>query len=216
MSQFGDFCISGLGGGVALPVITFEGTSAINTGGSSRTFTAVDIGDEASDRVVVVCTHTAMSAGSCSVSSVTIGGVSATVVSGTNPTSGFNTSIWWAEVPTGATADIAVVWSASSNCGYIETYRITGLTSSTPLDGDSVVTTPDLTLTTQDGGVAIFAATRATAAAFTWTDAIEDNDVVMDTAYQETCAHISGTANGTDTASVNNTGAYRFSGASWR
>lgn len=110
---FGPPDTGGGGGGPGpLTYADYVVNDPVNAG--STTFTGVDIGPAASDRWVIVALQVT-NAGAATVSSVTIGGVSATLLYEA-PTLVFAGSIWsfWkANVPTGTTASVAITTSAS-------------------------------------------------------------------------------------------------------
>ncbi len=133
------------------------------------TFTGKAIGPAASDRYVFV--GTMQHAATRTVSSMTVGGVSASLV--VRQQGGSITSeLWMANVPTGTTATIVVTWSGSVDlfCG-IGVWSATGLISTTPVatGGDVVNTDPTLTLSSTPGGFGISVADHPQTAGLTLT-----------------------------------------------
>ena len=96
-----------------------------STGLTTYTYTSQAIGTAASNRIVIVGV-TNYSASSSRPSSVTIGGISATGI-GTGISDGnCHASIWYAAVPTGTTATIAVNYGAANGYNNIFVWSIYG------------------------------------------------------------------------------------------
>ena len=126
----------GGGGGVFSCTFTESDVDTSNT--DVYTFSGKDFGDAATDRYIVVTTGAPASAQT--LSSVTIGGVAATIVVQDDDDASAGIAI--AAVPTGTTGDIVVTWSGSMfSCG-IGVYRLTGLQSAT-----ASATASDVTIT---------------------------------------------------------------------
>src|SRR3990167_2651308 len=147
------------------------------------TFSSQSLGTAAADRYIVVAIAARGLGTTRTISSVTVGGVSATInVQTPNITSNTSlTGIVIAAVPTGTTGDIVITFDAQMlRCG-IGLYRVTNLVSATPTDTDgSTAADPSVTLTTVDGGIAIGVGfTQDTAPQAAWTGATEnyDNDL---------------------------------------
>ena len=114
------------------PVLTYIGENLSTSNVDSYSFTSEPIGTAAADRLVVVVALTNVCA---SFSSITIGGVSATIHeqladSGTSPCQAIASLL----VTTGTTATIVVNLSDSGGHMAIGVYNITGLNSTTPED----------------------------------------------------------------------------------
>ena len=165
------------------PVLTFR-TSAVDPVARtdySGSFDGVAIGAAAADRVVIV----GMGGGDQPVSAVTIGGVSATqVIAVRSATTGCSASFYRATVPTGTTADIDIVFSAScGNCG-IGVWTATGIDTATEQTA-SDIDTQSLTTNTIDvaaGGVILgYSIDEETVAVTTtWAGITEQFDEVTD------------------------------------
>lgn len=113
--------------------LTFRAHPVDASSQTTYTFSSVAIGAADASRVVVVAVTGARGAGTPSISSVTIGGVSATL--GRYETNGFSASvgIYAAVVPTGTTADVVVTWDSGMNrCG-LGVWTCNGLNSLTPV-----------------------------------------------------------------------------------
>jgi hypothetical protein len=98
------------------------------TSGSTQTFNSCNFGSAAADRRIYVVIM-GRSASFTQVSSVTIGGVSATLVGGNTSNSLGPTKYAAASVPTGATGTVSVTFGASATSCTIAIYRITGQTT---------------------------------------------------------------------------------------
>lgn len=95
------------------PAASFRNTYNDATTQTSYSFATSDIGEAHSQRVVAVIAY-ASAAPSVGVSSMTIGGVSATVAT-TSGLAARSAEIWYAAVPTGATATIVVDWGLGTD-----------------------------------------------------------------------------------------------------
>jgi hypothetical protein len=126
---------------------------------TAYTFPGCDFGPEHPNRVVAIAASMVSGSGR-TISSVTIGGIAATLAvtsaSGTNAN-----EIWYAVVPTGATGDVIVTWSGSCTACGIQVWSCYPA-SPTPVDaignfsaGDTTRVLTDLAKTA--GGFAVFA-----------------------------------------------------------
>jgi len=173
------------------------GTDSHTTGSATSTFTAsstayqagaptnwagnfdgISIGTASADRVVVVAISG--NNGSTGVpSAVTIAGNSATLAGSTYVGGESDSSIWYATVATGTTADIDITYSAGKQSVSIGVYAITGCNPD-PLDtsGSTTADTPSTTITAHPGSTLIACASHAVASGTTttWTGPTEDYD----------------------------------------
>lgn len=136
-------------------VLTYQ-THAENTSSlSSYSFTSQPIGSAQADRYVIVGIGWANL--SPTISSVTIGGVSATNIA-TNANANGNSALYIALVPTGTTANVDIAFSGATgiHCG-IAVWSATGLLSTTAVSSgnNSSSATPSVTLTTVNGGFVV-------------------------------------------------------------
>lgn len=111
------------------PQIEFLGYVLQNNGGasfSSKIFSGVPFGDPASDReIFLAITHG--SPGSQTVTSVTIGGVTASLGTGAGGASvGKSIRSAWASVPSGTTGNVAITFSGNVPTVMIGVYRVVG------------------------------------------------------------------------------------------
>jgi len=161
----------------------FIGFNFDSTDATSYTFSSEAIGSPKENRVIALCIGS-RSAGSTTVSSVTIGGVSATKqVEYRNLTSGTTlANIWTAEVPTGSTADIVVNFSGSVyRCG-VGIYRIVGISSQVPYSSNgATANNVSINMNTPNVEAAVIAMCTTNAdGSTTWTGLTEDCDFIMD------------------------------------
>jgi hypothetical protein len=184
--------IQGAGGFLSgLPTITYNNDYLQAKGSTTVTFTSVDFGYDASDRVVAIYVSSG-TLNSGTVSGVTIGGITATLAEQSTTDFRFN-AIYYAEVPTGASGNVVVTFSTgfgNSTDAYLSCVSMYGLSSTTPIKGISQSTstgvTPSrsVTLTPEDGAV-LFAGYSAGAVAdgstSLWTNATEQTDLLNGT-----------------------------------
>lgn len=165
------------------PVVLTYVTHLEQAGGTStQTFTSAAIGTAASDRLVIVGIVIGKDSGTWSanpVSSVTIGGISATQVGSQILCEGTATAalaIFAASVPTGTTANI-VVTMAANGATDIVIWNATGLSSTTASDTKSDNATPfTQSLTVPTGGFGIGLAGGESVTSWTWTNLTERSD----------------------------------------
>ncbi len=119
----------------------------IETGKPAAASWNTGIGTAATDRLVVVCISIRRDA-TVSISSATIGGITATLHINTAATTG-NCFIISAVVPTGTTATVAVTFSTSTTIVTYATYTLTGYNSATPVFTDRQTTAGTARTTTQ-------------------------------------------------------------------
>ena len=123
--------LQGAGKTVYTPVVTYQGS--ITGTGTTITYTAAPIGTAAANRVVIVTTGARDVTGSTSgyVTSVSIGGITATKQVESPATPVGLVSIWSAVVPTGTTANVVVGYSGSSTGVAFSVHTIHGGASAT-------------------------------------------------------------------------------------
>lgn len=163
------------------------------------------------NRIIVVAIGARFVAGN-SITSVTIGGVAATLVSGTTSASGTilgGTAIYQAAVPTGTSGAISATFSSAAVRSAISVYRLITNTP-TAADGNNAATTSTAALSASvnvpSGGGGLAAVFYQTGTVtFTWTNAVEDVDFATAVGTSSfTSAKLSGTGavTATSTASV--------------
>ena len=146
---------------------------------SSESFGAADAG-----RYIVATVSARKSGGATTLASVTIGGVSATIVEQINNTASHcnNAAIAIAKVPTGTSGDIVVTWNDPMVRCTLGVYRLVGIDSPTPADSStSTANDPTYALDVPAGGAAIGVALTADANSCTWSGLTEDFDGTLET-----------------------------------
>ncbi len=165
------------------PVVLTYVTHLEQAGGTStQTFTSAAIGTESGDRLVIVGIVIGKDSGTWSanpVSSMTIGGISATQVGSQLLCEGTTTAalaIFAASVPTGTTANI-VATLAANGAADIVIWNATGLSSTTASDTKSDNATPfTQSLTVPVGGFGIGLAGGESVTSWTWSNMTERSD----------------------------------------
>jgi len=153
---------------------------------TTYTFAGANIGAaDAARYVIVLVTHASSAGAARTVSSATIGGISASIHANAGAASaqGLGTAILIALVPTGTTATISITLSGGGGSCDIGVYRVVGLASATPFDtatasdaaGGGVLTTNTLDVPHRGLvlGVANF---EADSGSVTWVGASENYD----------------------------------------
>lgn len=185
-----------------------------NSGATTYTYTGKAIGTAAGSRRVIVAIAGDTNVGSRTISSVTIGGVSATqaVTAENAGTVLHRLAIYIAIVPTGTTADVVVTYSAAQLRSAVAVYAAYGLKSSTATStgtdtDDSDPMTASLTISA--GGIAVAIAMNYYSTSqtnYAWTNITEDNDNVYSSLVGVSSGHASGAFSGTVTANQNGSG----------
>lgn len=160
--------------------VAFTDSAIDTTTQTTYTFTSRAIGAAATGRVIVVA-GMSINTANTTLSSATIGGVSATVIGNANAnTSNWaNTSLCYAVVPTGTTATIALTYSGSNYRMQIAVYALNNLVSATPVASQTVVlnnTAMSLSPTTGVIGVGASSTLFSTNPTYTWTNLTKDLD----------------------------------------
>lgn len=157
--------------------------AAIETDASTYTFSGVSFGAEDASRYIHVA-YTGLKAASVSISSATIGGVSATVVDVVPAGSWSYVAHLYALVPTGSSGDIVINFGGTQDAGICSVYRIVSPSNlpSAGVDsyyysatGTSISGSPTLT----EGSFIIASGKADNSNAITWTNITEDKDVAF-------------------------------------
>lgn len=210
-----------LSGGGTAASISYRANYSSTTDASSYTFTSADIGTATDRSIVVVAVH-ATRGSSFSVSSVTIGGVSATQVISSGST--LVTSIWYASGVTGTTGNIVVTMSGATTRCLVGVYALYNLRSNTPIDSDQTFaisgTGLTRTINTKVDGVIIGAGSSSSSGrTYTWTGATENYDTVVEAAASFSAASTTTSSNSVTTVSYTIAGGaagITYALASWR
>lgn len=173
--------------------LSFLQSANSTTDTNAYTFAAQNLGTEASDRYIVVTVNGRKAGATTSISSVTVGGVAATIaVQRVNTVT--NTSVAGiaiAAVPTGATGDIVVTFADTLARCAIGAYRIDNLFSATAYDTDSSVSAdPSVGLNVSNPGFAIGTGAASGTGSVTWTGLTEDYDFISESSTNFTGASL--------------------------
>jgi len=176
--------------------------------GSGATATGVNFGSEDSGRRIVCAVHWAEGGTHRTLSSATIGGVSATIHvqrGHTGGVTGLGAAIISAIVPTGTSGTVDLNFSGSVTDSYIGTYRLTGFILGATGSDEHQTTTALLSvnIATSSGGIIIAAYTGSTNTVGTgvsWTGATELYDAANTT--RVSSAFVSGLSSGTQTVTA--------------
>lgn len=169
--------------GSALPTVAFKGTAYGTVNASSYTFSSKDFGTAAaSRRIVVANSQSHLTANINNPNACTIGGVTATLVFASPPSTGSGSyQLWIAAVPTGTTGNIVISRAADMGFMGIAWWAVYDLSSSTAVDADkgsSFANPSSQTLTVSDGGIVIAFWRGGSSVGHTWTGPTEDFDQV--------------------------------------
>jgi hypothetical protein len=194
----------GVGGGPAA-TIALTGSSSGSSTTSTLTYTDAPIGVAATNRVVWVAVGIRGSGGNArTINSITIGGVTATLVATTS--SAQASAIGYLVVAAGTTATVIVTCSGDASRHVIHVGTVYP-ESATPIDTDSVVTTGtstarDLTLTPESAG--LWVSSWDSVGDITWTTATELADITPDGSCRVAVAKYEANAGGTITGTAAN------------
>lgn len=161
---------------------------------SSHTFTSRSFGAAAGDRYIVVGV-VSRSANAASISSVTIGGVSATEVNQIrNSADGFSTlaGMFIAAVPTGISGTVAVSYSTTMIRSAIVVWRLVGSTGVVAAHGTGTGAVLETSMNVPAGGVACAIVYNHVAATATWAGVTEDTPMTL---IESTASYTSGSEN---------------------
>ncbi len=155
---------------------------------ASYTFSSQNLGVANAERYIIATIHSRKAGAAMTIDSVTIGGVSASiVVQKTNTVVNSNVvAIAIAKVPTGTTGDVVVNLSTTVLRCAINLYRAVGIIPTAFDSDESGATNPAVTLDVPRGGLVIGAGVDTNAA--TWTGLTEDIDATVETFLTHTAA----------------------------
>jgi hypothetical protein len=196
---------------------------------TAYTFSSMALGAAASDRkIVVVVGAVGTVGGALTVSSMTVGGVTAdpVIALGNTGDTNYHCAMLQADVPTGTTGDVVVTWSKTVQGCAAVVHRVVGAGTgdSSPSDTDSNSHATDdavaiNALTQPADGVAIMGAFASDSTSCAWTNATEGNDQVGQSTHTTSDASISGASESTPTitATMSGAGPVRVTvvGAAW-
>ncbi|MDP6584476.1 MAG: hypothetical protein QF535_07450, partial [Anaerolineales bacterium] len=159
---------------------------------STYTFSGQSFGAAAANRQIVVVVQGAHNAGR-TVSSMTIGGISAAQINRAGSSTNYPVEIWSAAVPTGASGSIVVVWSGSSNRASIGVWAMYGAETNAYAVADANNNPLSNTIDVPANGVIIGTAVdgftgAGRASAWAWTNLDEDFELDSETTHLHTGA----------------------------
>lgn len=171
---------------VVAPTLSYQTSASSTSNTDTYTFSATAIGTAAADRRVYVVAYGGATTGSPQIDTCTIGGVLAQriVRQSSGVSACVSAGIFVAQVPTGTTADIVVVYTAAMARSAISVWSVTGgINSLSATDSDDNSSDPATkTLTTTADGFLIAGACNDANTTITWTNATERADAVVETA----------------------------------
>jgi len=183
------------GGGSPPASVTFTANASSNTTSLGYNFTSQNFGAESADRYILVGVA-GQGASAAAVSSVTIGGVSATQLFSASSSTA-TVAFWIAAVPSGTSGTIFIQWAAQrSRCAAV-VWALTGLQSATAIDTGSAANSGSGalsdTIDVSAGGVAVAMAydTGTGSRTWTWTGLTE----VVDTTFASGRSYTGASAN---------------------
>jgi|ETNvirnome_2_300_1030623.scaffolds.fasta_scaffold20020_2 hypothetical protein len=161
--------------------LTFIAMTDDTTNLTTYTFSGQSFSTAAADRQIVVCTQ-GPSNGGRAVSSMTIGGISATMMQRVGTSSNYPNEIWTATVPTGASGTISIQWSGSSSRCSIGVFAMYGASTTKNEVGSSIANPPTDDVTCNAGGVMIASVSDgytggADASNWAWTGLTERGEI---------------------------------------
>lgn len=163
--------------------LTFLQAATDTTDTDAYTFSAQNLGTEDAGRYIIVSAVARKAGAGFTLSSLSVGGVSATIVKQvTNSVTNSDTaSISIAAVPTGATGDIVVTWSTTVLRCAIGVWSAVDIDSSTASASESsTAADPTCSLAIPAGGFAIGAGLTAAASTAAWTGLTEKFDSTLE------------------------------------
>lgn len=154
---------------------------------TTYTFPSQNLGTASAGRYIVALIAGSSGTSGRTISSVTIGGVSASQLGFVSEAGSTRaSSIWIAAVPTGTTGDVVITWSAGmGRCG-VGLYSLTGA-QTTAFDTATATATSGTTLSDTinipAGGVCFSVATAQVSGdySWSWTNITEDFDTLLET-----------------------------------
>lgn len=142
---------------------------------ATYSFNGVDFGEEASDRLLLLCAYATRSGGG-TIDAASIGGVSASGVNsqGTNTIGG----IFYANVPSGSSGTVSFTFSGTCSRASYALYAAYNLNSLTPTDSDAPAggggANRTVTLDILAGGFALICAAGVSSDSMSWSNATEN------------------------------------------
>ncbi len=163
--------------------VEFLESRVSSSDGREFSWSSVDFGDASDDRMIVVVVHGSEASGDTGLpmDTVTIGGVSASLIESAShdPGAAVDIAFYWAAIPTGTSGDIVTnfkIGSPRRNAG-IGVWAITGSDTVAVYDTATDAGEPlSVTIDLASSGVLLAATSSRTAAPASWTGPTEDYD----------------------------------------
>lgn len=170
----------GFGVGLRPATVTYTDSSASNTDLTTYTFSSLSIGEASTSRHVIVAVLASNAA--ATVSTLTVGGVSASLAKRATATNGI-AEIWIVAVPTGATGNVVVTFNAGNNRASVGVWAAYNLLSATATDSDESNADPGvISIDVQAGGILVAGVYSVSGTvSYTWTNITERFDIVVET-----------------------------------
>jgi hypothetical protein len=171
-------------GGVVPATIEFLGSDTTADNLSTYSFVSKTFGAAASDRYIAAVFGHSSNSSSRMVSSVSLGGVSATNVVEVSDTGSRTAYVCMAiaPVPTGTSGDLSITWNGALNDQFVFWYRITGIGGVSPFHTASNGVDPSAMSLNIPAGVVVVGGVCAGSggSAFDWTNLTDDGDQGLD------------------------------------
>lgn len=167
-----------MAGGGGPVTISLTDHAVDSSDSATYTFTSRAIGTASSGRKIVVGIARNSGGAAGAVSSVTIGGISATKITGVNYVSESSAELWQADVPTGTTATIVVVWANSGLRMGIGVWALTNAAASAHDAQTASNGAPGMSVSINcpANGAVLGCASNGGASTWTWTGIAEQYD----------------------------------------
>lgn len=189
-----------MGAGIVPVTVTWASSAKSTSALTTYTFSSLSIGTASSDRKIIVNVHAeANGAGTAlSVSSLTVDGISATLLVAFPTTDGSDRvaqEVWIASVPTGTTGNVVVTMAAGiTRCG-VGVFATTGASSTASATYTSTADPLSVSASCQSGGAIIGGAVaQGGSTSFTWAGITERYDEVVGGATYQSGASLAFTA----------------------
>ena len=119
--------------------MTYTATGTITTSGTTHTHSGLSFGAEDQSRYLVVALAPLITV---NLSTVTIGGVSATLIARQSPNGGACCELWGAAVPTGTSGSVVFTCVNSISCSVVDVFSFLNLISTTASATSTDAATP--------------------------------------------------------------------------
>lgn len=174
------------------PIVYLSNASDTTTQ-TTFTFSSVGLGAAASDRYIIVSVAARKAGTGGTISSVTVGGETATIITQITNSGDSNSHVAGlaiAHVTSGTTGDIVVTMNTDHLRMAIGVWRAVSLSSPTPHDyGSSTATNPTYDIDVLAGGFVVGMASTSNTSTFSWTGIDEDFDTSPHTFLAHSGAH---------------------------